>query len=349
MKRSRFAALAIVVVTSVAVAGCGASSGASDGATTLRVTDIYSLEHSIGKNGIQPYMDAVEKRTEGRVKFDYYPSEQLMAGEDVAEGLSSGAADVANVLYLESANPLMYVPQLPGLFSDDQVEPASQAFMDFATSNEAVTGKFEELGMKPLFCFTVTNYQIQFPQAGVDSLEDLRGQQIRAAGSVLPFSIEALDAASVDVDITEAYDAFNRGVIDGVALSIPSVKAYGFQDILKSVVTNLDLGGFPVCYAISQESWDSLSSQDQEVLRSEGEKIVGSVSAALHDELEQDLQKFERMGIQLNEIDEAQRDEMLAGVEDRWVQSLVDDGVPQDQATASVAEWKELLEAELQE
>ncbi len=348
MKRSKVAAVTALTVASLAVAGCGGTSGASGGETTLRVTDIYTMQHSIGKNGIQPYMDAVEKRTDGRVKFDYFPAEQLMAGEDVAEGLSSGAADIANVLYLESANPLMYVPQLPGLFSDDQVEPASQAFMDFATSNEAVMGKFNELGMKPLFCFTVTNYQIQFPEAGVDSFEELRGLQIRAAGSVLPFSVQALGAAPVDVDITEAYDAFNRGVIDGIALSVPSVKAYGFEEILKSAVTNLDLGGFPVCYAISQEAWDSLSAQDQQVLRSEGQKIVGSVSAALQEELQQDLQNWESMGIQLNQIDEAERDAKLAGVEEKWIQSLVEDGVPKEQAETAVSEWKSVLREELQ-
>lgn len=347
MKRSKVAALAAAVVASLAAASCGSGSGASDGGTTLRVTDIYTPQHSIGKNGIQPYMKAVEKRTNGRVKFDYFPAEELMAGEDAAEGLSSGAADVANVLYLESANPLMYVPQLPGLFSDDQVEPASQAFMDFATSNDAVMGKFTELGMKPIFCFTVTNYQIQFPKAGIDSFEEVRGQQIRAAGTVLPFSIRAIGAAPVDVDITEAHDAFNRGVIDGIALSVPSVKAYGFEEILKSAIINLDLGGFPVCYAISQEAWGSLSPQDQQVMLSEGQKIVGSVSTALHEELQQDLQNWRKMGIQLNEIDEAERDAKLAGVEERWVRSLASDGVPKDQARSAVAEWKKSLRAEL--
>ena len=345
MKRSWIGAIG-GFLTLATVAGCGGAGvgGSDDGGVTLKVTDIYSLQHAIGKNGIQPYMERVKEETDRRVQFQYFPSESLIAGEDAPGALRSGTADIANVLYLGSENPLLYVAQLPGVFDDSEVVPASEALMEFAQTNEEVQDKFDSLGMKPLFCFTVTNYQLQFAEEGVDSLDDLQGRQLRAAGAVLPFSIEALNATAVDVDIAEAFDAFNRGTIDGIALSVPSAKAYGFYDILKSAIINLDLGGFPVCYAISADTWDSLSSEDQEVLSSAGEEIVPDVAEALGAELDDDLAAWEEKGIETYEIPEAQRDRLLAGVADQWVKSLVSDGVPREVAQGGVDQWTKLVD-----
>jgi TRAP-type C4-dicarboxylate transport system substrate-binding protein len=354
MKRSHAAATSLLAAATLVLAACGDDTAGSGGAggdggqsVELRVTDIYSLEHSIGKNSIQPFMKAIEEQSDGRITFKYFPSEQLVKGRDIAEALSSGTADVGNVLYLGSANPLLYVAQLPGLFEDSEVVPASEALMEFVDQNESVRGKFDELGMKPLFCFTVTNYQLEFPEKGIKSFDQLRGQQIRAAGAVLPFSIQAIGATPVDVDISEAYDAFNRGVIDGIALSVPSTKSYGFFEILKSTLINVNLGGFPVCYAMSSSAWDSLSPEDQELLSSEGHKTVTSVAEALLAELEEDLKTFESKGIELNEVDTAERDKRLADVESRWIDKLVEDGVPAEEAQRAVDQWQELLDAGL--
>lgn len=344
MKRSWAGAIG-GVLTLVAVAACGGggADGSGDEGVKLRVTDIYALEHAIGKNGIQPYMERVKEESGGRITFEYFPSESLIAGEDAPGALRSGTADIANVLYLGAENPLLYVAQLPGVFEDSEVVPASEALMEFSQTNEDVQEKFDSLGMRPLFCFTVTNYQLQFAEDGVDTFDDLQGRQIRAAGAVLPFSIEAINATAVDVDIAEAFDAFNRGTIDGIALSVPSAKAYGFYDILKSAIINVDLGGFPVCYAISKDTWDSLSTEDQEILTSAGDEIVPDVSEALEAELDADLAAWAEKGIETYEIDEAERDRLLDGVADQWVSSLVSDGVPREVAQGGVDQWSELV------
>lgn len=326
----------------------GETSGAEEGEEVqFRVTDLYSLEHSIGANSIQPFMENVEAQTEGRISFEYFPSNQLIDARDAPDALASGTADIGNVLYLGSQNPMMYVAQLPGLFADDEVVPASEAFWEFIQTNESVQAKFEELRLRPLFCFTVTNYQLEWPEKGIDTLEEINGKQIRAAGAVLPFSIQALGAGSVDVAIGEAFDAFNRGVIDGIALSVPSTKAYAFYDIIESAIINMNMGGFPVCYAIGQEKWDSLSAEDQEIIAAEADATVTRVAEALGSEVQEDLSTWEERGMELYEIDEEARDEALAGVEGKWLDQLEGDGVDRSAAEAAVEEWKSLLDEHL--
>lgn len=310
----------------------------------FRVTDLYSLEHSIGSSGIQPFMENVEAQTNGRITFEYFPSNQLVDARDAPEALTSGTADIANVLYLGSQNPLMYVAQLPGRFTDNEVVPASEAFWEFIQTNETVQGKFEELELRPLFCFTVTNYQIEWPEKGLDTIDDISGKQIRAAGAVLPFSIQALGGAPVDVAIGEAFDAFNRGVIDGISLSVPSTKAYAFYDIIESAMINLNMGGFPVCYAISQAKWDSLSPEDQEILSAEADATVTGVAESLGAEVQQDLDDWQQRGIELYEVDESLRDERLAGVEGKWLDEIESQGVDRAAAEQAVEQWRQLLD-----
>jgi TRAP-type C4-dicarboxylate transport system substrate-binding protein len=340
------AALGAAVVVTACGTGGGSSAGVDGESFTLRVADQYSLEHSIGKSSIQPYMKAVEGRTDGRVSFEYFGDDALVKANDVPEALRSGTADVGNILYIGNLHPLLYVVQLPGLFSDAETAQASAAFWDFIQQHEPTSAKFDELGIVPLFCFTVPNYQLEFTDKGVNSFSQLRGMQIRSAGVILPFSVQAIGGTPSDIAINEAYDAFNRGVIDAISLSVPSVKAYAFMELIESAIVNADLGGFPVCYGVGQEKWDSMPEDVQQAMREEGEQIVTAAPDALFQEVEDDLKNWADEGIELNEVSDEQR-APLAGVEDKWIQKLESDGV--EGAREAVELWKSLLEKRLSE
>lgn len=68
---------------------------------------------------------------------------------------------------------------------------AARAFWAFVRTDRAMVGAFRSWNMHPLFCFT-TN--------------------------------------PVDLSASEAYDAFNRGVVDGISLSVTSMKDYAFYE-----------------------------------------------------------------------------------------------------------------------
>lgn len=349
MSRKSLKLAGLLTVLGVMGAACGGSGGAGSGGSEevfeFRVGDQYSLEHSIGKASIQPYMEAVEKQSDGRIKFEYFPDDSLVAAEDIPEAITSGTADLGNLVYIGNLNPLLYVAQLPGLFADDQTVEASEAFFEFVKGNEPTQQKFEELNTVPLFCFTVTNYQLEFAKPGVDSLDKVEGSQVRSAGVVLPHSVEALGAQPSDIAINEAYDAFNRGVIDSISLSVPSVKAYAFIEIIESAIINADLGGFPVCYGMGRDQFESLPKDLQDLMLQEGEKVVTQAATDLMGEAEEDLKAWEEQGIDLFEIDEAERDQALAGVEDTWLSQLEDEGV--QGGPEAVEQWKSILQEHL--
>ncbi|MDT0381093.1 TRAP transporter substrate-binding protein DctP [Streptomyces sp. DSM 42041] len=343
MQRFRLLRSLTVAACCLAAAACGTTKAAPDG-ETLVIADLYSPTHSISEAGIQPFMKEVREASDGRIDFDYRSSEQLVAAEDNHWALRAGAADAGNILYMDSQMSLMYVPQLPGLFTDREVVGASRAFWEFVQTNPQIQADFREWNMRPLFCFTTTNYQMQFSDRSVSGLSGIEGKQVRAAGSILPHTIEATGAVSTDINAAEAYDAFNRGVVEGLSLSVTSMRDYSFYELIESAVIGLDLGGFPVCYAISSERWNQLSDEEQRVLRKAGEQSVVASATTLRDQVEAEIDQWRRDGIDVHVADRTPGFEKhLDQVEDSWVDQLVGDGADRKTVEGAIAQWKRLL------
>ena len=343
MQRFRLLRSLTVAACCLAAAACGTTK-AAPGSEELVVADLYSPTHSISEAGIQPFMAEVRKASGGRIDFDYRSSEQLAAAEDNHWALRAGAADVGNILYMDSQMSLMYVPQLPGLFADREVVGASRAFWEFVQTNPQIQADFREWKMRPLFCFTTTNYQMQFSDRSVTDLADARGKQVRAAGSILPHTIEATGAVSTDINAAEAYDAFNRGLVEGLSLSVTSMRDYSFYELIKSAVVGVDLGGFPVCYAISTERWQELTEEEQQILREAGDQAVVDSATTLQNQVAAEIEQWKRDGIDVHRAHRSPEfEEHLDRVEDSWVDQLVGDGMDRKTVESAIAQWKRLL------
>lgn len=343
MQRFRLLRSLTVAACCLAATACGTAKPAPAG-EELVVADLYAPTHSISEAGIQPFMKEVRKASGGGIDFDYRSSEQLVAAEDNHWALRAGAADVGNILYMDSQMSLMYVPQLPGLFSDREVVGASKAFWEFVQTNPQIQADFREWNMRPLFCFTTTNYQMQFSDRSVTGLSDVEGKQVRAAGSILPHTIEATGAVSTDINAAEAYDAFNRGVVEGLSLSVTSMRDYSFYELIESAVIGVDLGGFPVCYAMSSERWEQLSEEERRVLEEAGDEAVVASATTLRDQVSAEIKQWKRDGIDVHVADRSPEFEKnLAQVEDSWVDQLVGDGMDRKTVESAIAQWKRLL------
>lgn len=326
---------------------CATPASAAD-PIKLRVADLYANTHVIGKNSIQWFMEEVTRRTGGRVQFEYFPQETLAKSADMVDALRSGRAQMANVLYIGNLNPLLYVVQLPGTYSDEKLGEASRALFQFVQTNPVVQETMNKLSIKPVFCLTVTNYQVITNRDNLATLDGLKGMKIMANGVVLPLSAKALGAVPVSFNPNEAYEGLNRGVLDGVALGVPSVAAYKFYETTKSSLLNLDMGGFPVCYAISNTAWASLPPDVQKIMSDLAGPTMINVSQALASSQDADLKKWAERGIKLNRLNAADKKrsvEMLRTVEATWVQALEAKGMKG--AKAAIADWKSILNKQM--
>src|SRR4051812_40273611 len=87
-----------VTIRILAACGLGFTASASMAQTmTLKVVDFYPPAHFIPTVGTKPWMERITSLTGGKVKFEYYPAEQLGKLNDLPRLLRSGVADISLV------------------------------------------------------------------------------------------------------------------------------------------------------------------------------------------------------------------------------------------------------------
>ncbi len=311
---------------------------------SLRVADFYPPGHPIRKGFLEAFAAPLEKRTNGKVKIDYYGHETLVKAKDILDATINGVADIGNMTYAGSRIPLIFYQQLPGVFSDDQTVGAARAM--WKIHKKYISPEFEKLGLKLLYVNSTTGYQIMTTKKPVRSLADIQGMKFRVAGSVLPHSIKALGGVSVSMTMGEVYEAMERGVVDGIALSVPSVKAYAFYEIIKYATINCNMGGYPSYFAMNMKKWKSLPDDVKKVIEELGLEATTNSSQIGVNQVGSDINEWKNKGIEIIKLpkeDAAKAAEMLAPVWGAWTKAMSEKG---HDMKALVADWQKALAEE---
>jgi TRAP-type C4-dicarboxylate transport system substrate-binding protein len=103
----------------------------------------------------------------------------------------------------------------------------------------------------------------------INSLDDLRGLRIRAGGSTATSIVERLGAIPVTMSITDAYTAFQQGVVDGIILASADMVAYRMYEVGKHYY---QIGAVRVAipHAINAGVYDGLAPDLQAVVAEAG-------------------------------------------------------------------------------
>jgi TRAP-type C4-dicarboxylate transport system substrate-binding protein len=92
----------------------------------------------------------------------------------------------------------------------------------------------------------------------VNTLEDLKGQTLRATGRIAD-TASALGATARPMGITETYEAVKRKVVSGVMLPLETYKGFRLGELLKYCTANWQVGNIYTFYAVmNKKKWDRL-------------------------------------------------------------------------------------------
>lgn len=310
----------------------------------LRVTDFYPEAHPIGQGFRKFFMAELEKKSGGQLKLDYYGQGTLVKARDMFDATAAGTADIGNMVYAGSKVPLMYFQQLPGVYDDDEAVRAALAF--WSVSKKYVAPLFEKKGLKLLYGFTTTGYQLMTTGTPVRSIADMKGLKIRASGSVLPNSVKALGAVPVSMPASDAYEAMERKVLDGIALAVPSVRSYSFYELIKYATINANLGGYPIYYAMNLKTWKKLPANLQKIINDMATPVTAQTTEYYLNRVSVDLADWKKKGIELIKLPKAEikkAAKMLAPVWAKWVSGMQAKKMPME---ALINDWKKALAKE---
>lgn len=245
------------------------------------------------------YLDEVEKRTNGEVKFERYYSSALAKPPEMLDACGIGIFDIFTSVagYYPGKMPLALVFSIPGSYEHAWV--ASMALLDLYKTVPAMEKELEKNNVKYVAAWTTGPFYL-LTKKKVQSLEELRGLKIRATALSANLA-KALGAVPVAMDYTEAQTALSRGVIDGGIFSPDAVMSFGLNEAAK-FIWKVNVGGGTNPILINLDKWKSLPGDIQKIMLEAGEDF-----SVINEELYQikgdnaALEKMKQAGLTITE------------------------------------------------
>ncbi|MBV6759094.1 TRAP transporter substrate-binding protein DctP [Rhodococcus opacus] len=320
--------IAGLLACALTLTGCSSSSVergqvGEDGTITLRFAHQFSTRHAITKNALEVWMKEVEDRTDGRVKFEYFPAGQLIEANDVFPAIRSGVIDVGFFVPANAAGaelPLSDVTAVPGFGAEDSLGAMQDAYWELLTG---ILGEKDYLPKKvrPLMGILAGKYQVIAADEPVRTLDDWRGLTVRSAGGASDFVLSNLAAASVHLASGEVYEALQRGTIDGGMNTLESIPAAGYEEVANSASTNAPFGAGPTVLSIRDEVWQNLPADVQQAMEEARVVALETLDAYYANENAADLEKLssEMEFYELTDEELAAMGPAMKNAQDQWV------------------------------
>ncbi|GHC32303.1 TRAP transporter substrate-binding protein [Aidingimonas halophila] len=307
---------------SVASAGALALMSVSAHAEEWRGWNIHP-EGYPNTEALESFADKVAERTEGRIEPKMYNNGVLGDQPDAIEQARSGALAFGN-FNMGPMGPIVNetnVLSLPFLFSsrehmhDVMDGDIGRRFADALEEKNLVALSWFDSGARSL-------YNTDRP---VEEPSDVEGLKIRVMNNDLYVDmIEALDGNATPMAYGEVYQSLKTGVIDGAENNFPSFESSNHYEVSKyySLTEHLII---PECICIAKSKWDSLSDEDQDIVREEA-----LAAAELQRELwtegsEESRQIVEDDGVEINEVkDKSAFQEKMQPVYDQFLEENPD-------------------------
>jgi TRAP-type C4-dicarboxylate transport system substrate-binding protein len=295
---------------------------------TLRYTAHVPRSHGLYTQGFVPFADLVARETQGRLQLESYPDRLLHGPIDGFKAAVTGITDYTHsyITYQPGSFRLLHLPQLPFLFPSPQV--ASLVVEELYPRHFKT--EFERMGVYFAHCDSTSPYNL-ISKTPIQRLEDLLGLKVRVTGGLSSDIFRELGAVPVVIAAAEIYPAFQRGIIDAVALSVSDSVAYRLHEIGR-YYTKADINVTILHYCLNRRTFDSLPEELRvsfyQLLRIRSQLVVQNFySGPAH---ERALTTLRDAGVSMFELDEAELDRwraMVSPLRERYVSRYEDEGL----------------------
>lgn len=301
----------------------GAPSVSAD-SRTLSIGDFFSTEHLFTREGTKPWMELVEEKTNGSIRFSHFPSSQAAPASGLLDAVNSGVLDMALIgpAYHSERLTLNSLVALPGLYnSAEEGSAALQAVM----SEGPLRDEFLAAGVVPIFSLVSPPYQVLLKDKQVGGPGDWNGLDIRTSGTTQAMTARALGASAISLPGPEVYMGIERGRVEGVFFPLSSVGAYNLQEVVRHISSNGSFGGYSYALVVNQRLFERLTEDERTAMLEAGEEISIQLARALDDSTAGLLEEWANQGLNIFEFtnEELQAlDSAVADVKGDWVQRI---------------------------
>jgi TRAP-type C4-dicarboxylate transport system substrate-binding protein len=196
---------------------------------TFRLSHWLPPQHAVAETGMVEWTDSITAASNGTIKFEIFPAQQLGAAADHYDMTRDGIVDIGyvNPGYTAGRFPIYELTGVPFLASTG---PAAGKAI-----HEWYAGDYAEAEMSDVYFCLVNphnpgrfhgNQMIRVPA-------DVNGLNVRPAHSTMARFINSLGGSSVQVPAPEAREAIARGTADAVTIPYEAMKVFSLAEVTK--------------------------------------------------------------------------------------------------------------------
>ncbi|MCC5941131.1 MAG: TRAP transporter substrate-binding protein [Balneolaceae bacterium] len=234
--------------------------------------DVTVLKLGHGLDSTHPVhlaMEYMAERTreysEGNIRIDVYPGQQLGTERELLELLQIGSVDITKVSssVIEGFDPIYKVFSVPFLFVDEEHR---YNVWDGEIGRELLDAG-ERIRLMGLTYYDAGTRSFYTKDTPINHPDDLAGLRIRVQES--PASIQMvnlLGGSATPISWGEIYTALQQGIVDGAENNAPSFHLSRHYEVARYYSINEHTAVPDILY-ISLSTWNRLSESEQEIIQ----------------------------------------------------------------------------------
>jgi TRAP-type C4-dicarboxylate transport system substrate-binding protein len=300
-------------------------------------TEAQSIKLKYGTYGPQSviddpvlwYVNEVSKRSGAKIDVETYFGGILAKPADCLDALGTGVYQLGWIspAFTPAKTPIAVIPNSTPLIVPT-LTSGCKAADELVRTFPPAAAEFEKANVKYLFHTGIWQYDL-ISKKPVKSLEDIKGLRIRTFGYLSKAWAE-LGGVPVMMPIPEAYDALQKGTLDGVLMSPFSLyKGLRLYEVAKHF-TKFDLGCLPVPVLMNMAAFKNLPEKVQKEMLELAKEMPAKVDEIISKKEVEAIEGMKKDGIsayQLSAADKAKVQEVSRSIVKTVVDDLTSKGV----------------------
>ncbi len=317
MKKTLSLMLALLMVFTLCACGTSDQSASDSEYDSITLTmAVNGTDTQIDTKVANYFKQLVEEESNGSVKIEVYPNDQLAAGnatkgiEMIADGSTDLAAYATSVLSV--LDERLSIGTVPWTFSSytearEIIDESGLAYYDSILQQQGITaiGSFHN-GFRQL---TNNKHAVTTP-------EELKGLKIRVPGSEVYMSFfRAFGADPVGLNWSETFTSLQQGAIDGQENGVSITSTSGVTEVQK-YMTIWNYTYENDLFIANSDTWNSLSEATRTMLTEKAVEACNWGRDQVEAEHEELIAEFREQGMQVDVLTEEQLEPFQAVVAD---------------------------------
>ncbi len=214
------------------------------------------------------FADQVAEKSGGRIKIDIYPAGQLANEKDGIQTIQTSSG-VIDIVRCSTSSLSDFGVQKLNVLSMPYIIRDREHYWNVVQSDvgEELKNEPQELGLGMVGLFYVDEgFRHFFTVDPVNTIDDLNGMKLRVPTTeLMSDTVAAFGAISTPISFSELYSSLQTGTVDGAEQPLSGYYSNRFQEVAPNLILDGHVyGSGMVC--VSEESWNMLSPEDQQIL-----------------------------------------------------------------------------------